>query len=365
MLKAINELNRLSPELSARLEKAFKEVLHSGWYALGPQVSRFEKAFADYCGASNAVGVANGTDALQLVLLGLGIGAGDVVVAAANAGCYGTHAILATHATPRYADIDPLSFTLTADTLAAVDWHRVKAVIVTHLFGLMAPMPEILALAESHGVAVIEDCAQAHGATLEGRRSGSWGAVGCFSFYPTKNLGALGDGGAIVTSDGELAGKIRQLRQYGWGRKYQSCLEHGRNSRLDEVQAALLMEKLPSLDAWNERRREIARYYATAIVHPDIRHPSVFDDRYVAHLYVIRTRRRDSLSAHLGACGIPCDIHYPIPDYRQPSLVGRFPGISLPTTEAACAEILTLPCFPEMTGDETGQVADAVNSWKP
>ncbi len=365
MLEAINELTRMPADLQAQIEKAFKEVLNSGWYALGPQVARFETAFSDYCGVPYAIGVANGTDALQLALLGLGIGEGDYVATAANAGGYATHAIFSAHAQPRYAEIEPDTLTISASTLQSLDWQGVKALIVTHLYGLMAPMPEIIELAARHGVAVIEDCAQAHGALLDGRKSGFWGEVGCFSFYPTKNLGALGDGGAVVTSDAELAGRIRQLRQYGWKSKYNATLEHGRNSRLDEVQAALLMEKLPRLDGWNDRRREVARQYASAIIHPEVLHPAILDERYVAHLYVIRTRHRESLQRHLGVCGIPCDIHYPIPDYRQPSLIRHFRGFSLPKTEAACAEVLTLPCFPEMTNEEVGQVVDAVNSWKP
>lgn len=362
MLKAINELGRLPGTSIRDLEQAFREVVRSGWFVLGPHTARFEEAFARYCGASHAVGVANGTDALEIALRGLGVGEGDVVLAAANAGFYGSHGILSVGATPRYVDIDETTMTLTAETLASADWQGVKAVIVTHLYGLIAPVAEIVELADAIGVPIIEDCAQAHGASLNGRRAGNWGKLSCFSFYPTKNLGALGDGGAILTSDSELAGRVRQLRQYGWSTKYDVSLPHGRNSRLDELQAALLNTKLSHLDEANSRRRTIAKRYVAGIRHPQIALPSILDDRYVAHLFVVRTAERDSLRTHLGAKKVPCDVHYPIPDYRQ-TVLANVVHATLPVTERVCQQVLTLPCFPEMTDEEVDIVIAAVNEW--
>ena len=362
MLKAINELGRLPETSIHELEQACRDVIRSGWFVLGPHTARFEDGFAQYCGASHAIGVANGTDALEIALRGLGVGDGHVVLAAANAGFYGSHAILSVGATPRYVEIDEATMTLTAETLASADWQGVKAVIVTHLYGLIAPVAELVELANAKGVPVIEDCAQAHGATLDGRRAGSWGKLSCFSFYPTKNLGALGDGGAIVTSDSELAGHVRQLRQYGWSAKYDVSLPHGRNSRLDELQAALLNTKLPHLDEANSRRRAIANRYVAGIQHPQISLPSILDDRYVAHLFVGRTAERDFLRAHLCAKKIPCDVHYPIPDYRQ-AVLKNASYATLPVTERACQQVLTLPCFPEMKDDEVDSVIAAVNEW--
>lgn len=363
MIKAINELNRLTESLRRGLESDFAEVLRSGWFILGPKTASFEERFAEYCGVAHAVGVANGTDAIELALRGLEVGEGDVVLAAANAGFYGSHAILAVGATPRYAEIDAHSLTITGETLARADWAGVKAVIVTHLYGLIAPMREIVDLAASKGVPVIEDCAQAHGAVLDGKRAGSWGRAATFSFYPTKNLGALGDGGAVVTSDSELAGSVRRLRQYGWSRKYDVSVGHGRNSRLDELQAAFLERKLPYLDEANARRRAVAQRYANGIDHPAIAAPTILDERYVAHLFVVKTPARAALRAHLDSLQIPNDVHYPIPDYRQHILRSQYTGFTLPETERACAQVLTLPCFAEMTDDEVDAIIDGINAW--
>jgi dTDP-4-amino-4,6-dideoxygalactose transaminase len=233
-----------------------------------------------------------------------------------------------------------------------------RAVVVTHLYGRMAGLPALLAAAGK--VPVIEDCAQAHGARLEGRHAGTWGAVGCFSFYPTKNLGALGDGGALVTSDAALASRIRALRQYGWTSRYRSTIPRGRNSRLDEMQAAILRAKLPHLDSWNVRRRDIARYYGSALAGLDLALPGTCGPDYVAHLYVVRTPHRDRLARTLAAEGIGTDVHYPVPDYLQESV--RTASAPLSETERCCREVLTLPCFPEMTDEETARVAAAVRN---
>jgi len=361
---AINDLNRHISPIASAIEEAVSRVIASGWFVLGPEVKAFEEEFADYCGTPHCVSLANGTDALELALRALDIGLGKRVLTVANAGMYGTVAILATGATPVYADILADTFLIdVADFQRMLDQQQVDAVIVTHLFGLLADIPDIVRLAHTRGIPVIEDCAQAQGAMLHGRKAGVFGDIGCFSFYPTKNLGALGDGGAIVTSRADLAERVRRLRQYGWGGKYHAEIANGRNSRLDEIQAAVLRVMLPMLDQWNDRRRQIAQRYTEKIVTPAVTTPTIHAQEYVAHLYVIRAARRDSLKQHLAEVGIPSDIHYPVPDYLQASCRHLFEGVYKPATSRACAEVLTLPCFPEMSDDETDMVIDRINSW--
>lgn len=338
-------------------------VWERGIYLLGPELEAFEREFAAYCGASHGVGVANGTDALELALRAVGVGAGDEVACAANAGMYATTAIRAAGGIPRYVDVDPCRAVLSTAALKEGLGPATRAVIVTHLYGRMAPMAEILAIAGAHAVPVIEDCAQAHGATLDGRKAGAWGVAAAFSFYPTKNLGACGDAGAVVTSDPDIAEHVRSLRQYGWTAKYESTLPGGRNSRLDEVQAAILRDRLPLLDSCNERRREIARRYSVALAgRVAAPAPPGADD--VVHLYVIRTPRRDDLRAFLASRGVRAEIHYPVPDHLQASQ-RSLPTCHgpLPETERLAQEVLSLPCFPEMADSEVGDVIDAVMAW--
>jgi len=353
----INDLKRHNDALAAELREAIERVLARGWFILGPEVEAFEQEFAQACGVQACVGVANGTEALEVALCALEVGPGDEVATVANAGYYSSTAIRAAGALPRYVDIEPGSMNMDPAALAASLSPRIRAVIVTHLYGRMAAMSALLEVAGRAGVPVIEDCAQAHGAALEGRPAGSWGLAGCFSFYPTKNLGALGDGGAVVTSDAALAQRLRRLRQYGWREKYRCGLAGGRNSRLDEMQAALLRAKLPYLPAWNERRRAIARAYSAALRTAPVAVPEGFGEDYVAHLYVIRAPRRDELRNALAAQGIMAEVHYPVPDHRQETAPG---GPPLPATEQAVSEILTLPCFPELTEAEVELVSRAV-----
>jgi dTDP-4-amino-4,6-dideoxygalactose transaminase len=277
---------------------------------------------------------------------------------------YATTAIRAIGATPVFADIDDASMLMSPRSVEA-HIAGCDAVVVTHLFGRLAPVGDICRIADAHRVAVIEDCAQAHGARRNGKTAGAFGAAGCFSFYPTKNLGALGDGGAIVTDDAELAASLRKLRQYGWSSKYRAEMAGGRNSRLDEMQAAALRAKLPHLDAWNERRREIARRYRAGITHPAVRLPGEIDEANVAHLFVVRTQERDSLAAHLKRRGVPVDIHYPVPDFMQPALASVCGPVHAPVTEAACRTVLTLPCFPALRDAEVDAICAAVNDWAP
>jgi len=338
-------------------------VLTSGWYILGRECSAFEAEFAAYCGVSKCISVANGTDALEIALRSLGIGPGDSVATVANAGGYSTTAIRSAGAEPVYIDIDPYSMNMSAASLSARLTPAVRAVIATHLYGHMADLPALLTVTGRTGVPLVEDCAQAHGAAIGGRKAGSWGALACFSFYPTKNLGALGDGGAITTNDEGLAQRAKSLRQYGWSGKYQ-CSEYGRNSRMDEMQAAILRAKLPYLDGWNARRREIAAIYSAALAGQAAEYPLDFGEAYVTHLYVIRSQARDQVRDALGRCGIATDIHYPVPDHLQTAArrTRAAATATLPVTEQVAREILTLPCYAELEDDEVSAVAGALQT---
>lgn len=364
----VNDLRRYADETAAPLAQRAADVLRSGYYVLGPSVRDFEARFAGYCGAAHCIGLGNGTDALELALRAIGVEPGDGVVVAANAAMYGTTAVLAIGAVPLFADVEPRTALLTAETIAqAVDQASVrpKAVIVTHLYGRLAAMDAILSYARNRSIAIVEDCAQAHGASgPDGRKAGAYGDAATFSFYPTKNLGAIGDGGAVICTDDEIAERVRQLRQYGWTSKYTNTLEGGRNSRLDEIQAAFLAHLLPDLDRRNERRRAIARRYSTEISHPGIAVPAAAGAEFVAHLYVVQCARRDALSAHLAAHGIGSERHYPVPDHRQPLHGNRFDAVHLPVTEQWCEHALTLPCFPEMDDAEVDAVIAACNGWQ-
>jgi dTDP-4-amino-4,6-dideoxygalactose transaminase len=313
------DLKRQYEAIKAELDEAALRVMANGWYILGPETRAFEDEFAAFCGVGHAVGVASGTDALQLAVVGLGVGAGDEVITVANAGVPGTVAILQASARPVFVEVDQRSFNLDPATLEAAITARTKAIMPVHLYGRMAEMAPILAIAERYGLPVVEDCAQAHGATYHGQVAGSMGVCGCFSFYPTKNLGALGDGGMIVTDDATLAERLRRLRQYGWERKYFSAEASGINSRLDEVQAALLRVKLRHLPEWNARRRQIAEMYDDLLVDVGLILPTAAaDGEHVYHLYVVRTQERDQLQAALRERGIGTDVHYPLPAHRQP-----------------------------------------------
>ncbi len=362
-MKAINDLYRHNAPIASLLSEAMNRVVASGWFVLGSEVKSFEEEFSSYCGVTGCVTVGNGTDALELGLRALGVGAGDEVVTVANAGGYSSTAILAAGARPVYADIISETMNMDPVSLHAALSPRTKAVIVTHLYGRMADMPPLMRIAEAAGIPVMEDCAQAHGAASNGKRAGAWGTLAAFSFYPTKNLGALGDGGAVVSKDALLTGRLRQLRQYGWSGKYRYDLPGGRNSRLDELQAAVLRCKLPLLDGWNARRREVAARYSKHMRHPMVNCPRIGGEDFVAHLYVIRTERREKLRQHLAANKVPVDVHYPIPDHRQAVWTALARPTALPETERAAEQVLTLPCFPEMTDDEVDIVCSAINSW--
>lgn len=363
----LNDLSRLAAENAPALAEAARQVIDAGHYVLGPWVERFERAFADYCGVSDCVGVGNGTDALELGLRALGVQAGQRVIVPANAAMYATTAVLAIGAEPWFADVEPHTGLVTAETLAetlASVPESPAAFVLTHLYGRLAATQALVETAQAHNVPILEDCAQAHGAAdRQHRRAGSFGALAAFSFYPTKNLGAIGDGGAVVTDDPALARRVRQLRQYGWSGKYANTLPGGRNSRLDELQAAFLCHLLPRLDARNARRRAIADRYSGELRHPDIQAPPPSGAEYVAHLYVVQSSRRDDLRAYLRHHGVGSDVHYPVPDHRQPVHGGRFDHISLPVSEALATRVLSLPCFPELSDEEVQHVISVCNAW--
>jgi dTDP-4-amino-4,6-dideoxygalactose transaminase len=363
----VNDLGRHIAPLRPCLQEAAGQVIASGHFVLGPQVRAFEAAFADYCGVAEVVGVANGTDALELALRALGVAGGDKVLMVANAGMYGATAALACGAAPCYVDVDAATATMSPlhlEQRLRRGGDRPAAIVVTHLYGRLADMPRLLDVARAYGVPVVEDCAQAHGARGEdGRCAGSYGDAACFSFYPTKNLGALGDGGAVATNDPALAGRVRRLRQYGWSSKYRNELGGGRNSRLDELQAAFLRVMLPLLDGWNARRRGIAQAYSRGIVHPEIQVPAIDGPGHVAHLYVVRCARRAELQAHLARCGVASEVHYPLADTQQAVLAHAGPMPALPATEALCGSVLSLPCFPELDDAEVAKVIEACNAW--
>ena len=359
----LNDLARQHAAIARPLLGAVEQVVASGRYIGSSNVHAFEAAFGKYCETSHCIGVANGTDALELALRAVGVARGHRVVTVANAGGYASTAICAIGAIPIYVDVEPQALLMDLTLLEDLP-DPIAAVVVTHIYGRMADVDAVVRWARPRGIPVVEDCAQAHGATRDGKRAGAHGTVGCFSFYPTKNLGALGDGGAVITDDTAIAGRVRELRQYGWSSKYHADRPGGRNSRLDELQAAILLIKLPHVDHWNARRRAIAARYRNGLGNARIRPPPAGGEENVAHLFVIRVEGRTSLCAALSAHGIGHDIHYPIPDHRQPAFACDIEVPVLPVTERAAGEILSLPCFSEMTDDEVDQVVAVCNAWR-
>ncbi len=355
-----NDLGRLGTDLTERLEAAALRVLRSGWYLLGPETDAFEAEFAGLCGSAGCVGVGNGTDALEIALRAVGCTAGDDVVVVANAGMYATTACLAIGARPVFADVDPATLLATPSTVGAAVTDRTVAVVATHLYGAVVDVPALRAVLPA-GIRVVEDGAQAHGASIDGTQVGSMGDAAAFSFYPTKNLGALGDGGAVTSSDDTVLARARALRQYGWEERYVATVPGGRNSRMDEIQVALLLELIPGLTERNEARRGIRERYAAGLseVVAFVERPQRAD--VVDHLCVVRSPDRDRLVDVLASDGIQCGVHYPVPDHLQPVLSGAdFGKGDLRETERACDEVLSLPCFPGLRDDEVERVIDAV-----
>lgn len=356
-------LDLLSIQQSQRADliAAFERVLDSGWYILGQEVQQFEREYADYCGAAHCVGVGNGLDALSLVLRAWGIGPGDEVIVPSNTYIATWLAVTHAGATPVPVEPDPRTFNLDPKRIKSAITTRTRAIIPVHLYGQPADMDPILTLAHEHGLRVLEDAAQAHGARYHGKRLGAHGDAVAWSFYPGKNLGALGDGGAVTTNDETLDNRLRELRNYGSKRKYHNNVI-GYNTRLDEVQAALLRVKLPELDSCNQHRAHVARQYleglaGTGLLLPEV---SVFVD-HAWHLFVVQYHRRDELAKRLADAGIGTVIHYPIPPHLQPaySYMGLPPG-ALPISEAMHEQVLSLPIGPTQTEADTQRIILAV-----
>jgi dTDP-3-amino-2,3,6-trideoxy-4-keto-D-glucose/dTDP-3-amino-3,4,6-trideoxy-alpha-D-glucose/dTDP-2,6-dideoxy-D-kanosamine transaminase len=361
MTVPMNDLLRGFNSHRDEIQAALLRVAQSGRYVQGPEHEQFQKEFAEFVGVGHCVGVASGTDALELAVRAVGEGREGTVLTAANAGGYTTTAARRAGRDVAYADVDPTHLCLSAESVEPL-LGGVAICVVTHLYGRLAPVEQMVELCHDRAVAVIEDCAQSVGAERDGRRAGSFGDAATFSFYPTKNLGALGDGGAIVTSDDELAASLLRLRQYGWTSKYSIGVDGGRNSRLDEMQAAVLRSRLPRLRGWSERRRDIIRQYAAASLGTSLRMLPISGEDHVGHLAVGMTPHRDQAVAALSAAGVRTDVHYPVPDHRQPAFARDLTDVSLPVTEEAARQTISLPCFPELTDMEVERVCDVLRS---
>lgn len=355
-------LERRYHENRAEYDAALARWMESQYFTLGGELSAFETEFAGYIGTRHVIGVANGTDAIELVLRALDVGPGDEVVTVAHTFIATVSAIRFAGATPVLVDVDPHTHTMDSRALEAAIGPRTKAIIPVHLYGRPAPMEEILAIAERHGLPVIEDAAQAHGAKLHGKKVGTFGRASCFSFYPTKNLGAMGDAGAIATDDDALARKLRTLRHHGQEKRNEHQVL-GRNSRLDEVQAAILRVGLRHLDAWNARRRAHASSYRELLADVVGVPQQVAGHEHVYHLFVIESDARDALQRDLEAQHIGTGIHYPIPVHLQGAW--DLPRPKLPVTEALAKRILSIPLFPELTRAEVETVAGAIRKSSP
>jgi dTDP-4-amino-4,6-dideoxygalactose transaminase len=355
------ELSKLHAEMADDLERAWQQVREAGAFVGGEFVERFEAEWAEYCGAEHCVGVANGTDALELCLTALGIGRGDEVIVPANTFIATVEAVVNVGATPVFVDVDPSTFLITASRVEAAITPRTAAVIAVHLYGLPADMDAIRQVAAAAGIAVLEDAAQAHGARWRGRPVGSLSDAGCFSFYPSKNLGALGDGGAVVTQDRALAERVRCLGNHGRALTARDRHEvRGRNSRLDGLQAAILSSKLKRLDGWVENRRRVARAYRAAL--GDL--PLAFQEEprgamHSYHLAVLLTPQRERLRRHLADLGIATGVHYPVPCHRQPALASQAKTV-LKVAEQAAEEILSLPMYPHLSDEDVGRIVQAI-----
>ena len=348
------------------IDPAIRAVLESSQYILGAKVERFEHAFAAFIGASHGIGVNTGTDAIHLALRGLGIGTGDEVITVSHGAVATVAAIRMSGAEPVLADVDPSTLNISTDAARALLTERTKAIVVVHLYGYPADLDALSALCAEHGLKLIEDCAQAHGATYKGRTVGSIGDASAFSFYPTKNLGGIGDAGMVLTNDIGLAKRLRLLRQYGWETPQHSLLE-GWNSRLDPLQAAILEVKLAYLKECNARRHELAANYSTAFSGLPLRLPTEQDDcGHVYHLYVMRTVDqgiRDALREHLLANGILTGVHYPEPVHMQPAYRKWIRTGPMPVTNEAAETVISLPLYPELTDADQQRVIDQVHNF--
>jgi dTDP-3-amino-3,4,6-trideoxy-alpha-D-glucose transaminase len=355
--------NALVPADDRRaIDAAIARVVDSGWFILGPEVEAFEHEFAAAIGTDHAVGVGTGTDAITLTLRALDIGPGDEVITSPLSAAYSALAIIMAGARPVFADIDPRRLTLDPAATAAAVTSRTRAIVPVHLYGQAADMPALEAIAERHRLAIVEDACQAHLATCEGRSVGSIGIAGAFSFYPTKNLGALGDGGAVTTNDAALAERIRRLRNGGQTSRYRHQ-EAGANSRLDELQAAILRARLPLLERWTERRRALAALYRRELANAPVFVPPVVDDGHVYHLFPVLSERREILQHYLSGVGIETLIHYPVPIPNQPALASA-PPADCPVADRVCGQVLSLPFYPALPDQTAKSVAASVRAFQ-
>jgi len=345
------------------IDQAVMKVLAKGWYILGEEVSAFESEFSTYIGAGYGIGVGSGTEAIHLALAACGIGRGDEVITVAHTAVATVAAIKQAGATPVFVDIEHDYYTLDPRRLEAAISSRTKAIIPVHLYGQPVDLEPIMKIAKERDLKVIEDCAQAHGAEYKGKKVGSFGHFGCFSFYPTKNLGALGDGGILVTNDAILAKQAKLLREYGWAERYVSHLD-GWNTRLDEIQAAILRVKLNYLDQDNSKRQQLAAAYDQELSGLGLRLPAARQNcRHVYHLYVIRMTGRDGLLDYLKQKGVGALIHYPMPVHLQPAYRAENKAVVLPETEKAAEEIISLPMYPELGAENVNRVCQVIKKY--
>jgi dTDP-3-amino-3,4,6-trideoxy-alpha-D-glucose transaminase len=359
------KLDPADPALLDELLEVVARVASTGAFTMGTELEAFEEEFAAYCETDHAIGVSSGTEAIVLALRALGIGPGDEVIVPANSFIATAEGVSLAGATPRLVDVDPLTHLITPEAVQAAIGARTRCVIPVHLMGSTVDMTPLLDVARAAGLAVIEDCAQAHGARYEGQRVGTFGDLGCFSFYPTKNLGAWGDGGAVVASDPELAKTVKLLRSHGEGPRYHHSMV-GTTARLDALQAALLRVKLRRLEGWNEDRRRVGAKLRAGLVGTSVQLPSAASPEgdHVYHLFVARTERREALRAFLAERGIATAVHYPIPIHRTGAYAALGLGEgSLPVAERLAQQICTLPLFPLMTDDEIARVTSAVQDF--
>jgi len=361
----ITRLDQADPELLEELLAVVSRVAHTGAFTLGAELEAFEAEFAAYCETTHAVGLSSGTEAIVLALRALGIGPGDEVVVPTNSFIATAEAVSLAGASPRLVDVDPNTHLLSAEALEAAIGPRTRCVIPVHLMGSTVDMGPLLEVARSAGLRVVEDCAQAHGARYEGQRVGTFGDIGCFSMYPTKNLGAWGDGGAIVTADPELDERVRLLRSHGEQPRYHHRIV-GTTARLDALQAALLRVKLRRLEGWNDDRRRLGEMLRQGLAGSSVEPAAPASDHgdHVYHLFVVRTQRREALRSFLAARGVATAVHYPFPIHRTEaySALGLGEG-SLPIAERLAEQICTLPLFPSMSDDEVAQVIEAVQDF--
>ena len=354
----IRFLQLVPGEESERIRSAIDRVITRGWFVLGPELEAFEREFSQAGGTDHTVGVGTGTDAIALALKALGIGPGDEVITSPLSAAFSALAIMMAGARPVFADIDPLRLTIDPAAVAAAVTPRTAAILPVHLYGQPADMEAIMAVASRHDLTVVEDCCQAHLATCSGRPVGSFGAAAAYSFYPTKNLAALGDGGAMTTNDPVIADRVRRLRNGGQTERYRH-VESGVNSRLDELQAAVLRERLQLLPGWTQWRRALARRYRSLLAgRPGIVVPPEFDAGHVYHLFPILADDRAGLQAQLLEGGVETLIHYPHPISRQPALAGTQPA-DCPVTDRVCGQLLSVPLHPGMSEATVEQVASA------